>query len=365
MAMTQVNTGSGPKLLPAQVHFFNRQVASMARLQMPLAKGVKILAREVDEGNFRVVLESVQRDLEEGKPLSEALAKFPGSFSKLYLEVLRTGERSGNFAAILDELTSYSETMVKIRNRISTAMLYPALIATVSFLFVSVYLTSIAPRTKEMITSSVGGGEIGETSLQSLNILTRFVFLLSDLALNPFVSGVVLLGIAALVFVAVRMFLRMGESYDDFLFRIPLFGKLFQRATLMKMTRTMRELLMNGLSMVNTLRLTANIVGENRVKSKLLEIAGAVEEGAPFSRNLASGDLFPDTMVWKLQMAEEKGIVEDALRELSHEFESEVDARTNLITNFLSPFMLILMALVVLVLFAATFGPLFRLMRPF
>ena len=115
------------RLDPHQVLFFNRQLSSMARLNMPLAKGVKILAKEVDDDNFRVLLESVQSDLEEGLPLSQALEKFPSSFSKLYLEVLRTGEASGNLDSILEQLTSYSESMMKIKRRIAEALMYEAL----------------------------------------------------------------------------------------------------------------------------------------------------------------------------------------------------------------------------------------------
>jgi type II secretory pathway component PulF len=153
----------------------------------------------------------------------------------------------------------------------------------------------------------------------------------------------------------------MGDSYDEFLLNLPIFGKLFHRAALMKLTRTMRELLVNGVSMVQTLRLTTNIVGRNRIQRKLKELTDAVEEGGSFSRNLASGEVFPDTMVWKLQMAEEKGVVEDALKELAVEFEADVDTLATLITKLLSPLMLVIMSGVVFFLFVATFMPLTQL----
>ena len=114
----------------------------------------------------------------------------------------------------------------------------------------------------------------------------------------------------------------------------------------------------NGVSMVQTLRLASRTVGRNRIQTKLEALVSAVEEGGSFSRNLAAGDVFPDTMVWKLQMAEEKGVIEDALRELGSEFEQEVDEQTTIITKFLSPLLLLAMAVVVFLLFMATFVPL-------
>src|SRR5438876_1032058 len=87
-------------------------------------------------------------------------------------------------------------------------------------------------------------------------------------------------------------------------------------ATLLKVTRTMRDLLVNGVSMVNALKLTSRVAGNNRIRRKLDEIRAAVEEGRSFSKSLAGDNVFPETMVWKLQMGEEKGIVEDALSEV-------------------------------------------------
>jgi type II secretory pathway component PulF len=356
MADTTLTTVSA-KIQPHQILFFNRQLASMARLNMPLAKGVKILAKEVKKGPFKAVLQSVQNDLEEGVLLSDALAKFPDSFSTLYLEVLRSGESSGNLAAILEELTTYSESMMKIKTQIQAALMYPAVICIGISLFTAFFLTVITPTMKQMVDqASRAGSRVSELSLP-----TKMVFAASDVALTWWVSLPLLIVFFAGLLQIFRTFQKMGSSYDDFLFRLPLFGKLFHRATLMKLTRTMRELLVNGVSMVNTLRLATNIVGENRVKVKLHELTAAVEEGGSFSRNLASGNVFPDTMVWKLQMAEEKGIVEDALRELASEFESEVENLTIFVTKFLSPLLLIMMAGVVLFLVLAAFIPLTKL----
>lgn len=351
------------KLQPHQVLFFNRQLASMARLNMPLAKGVKILAREVDEESFRVVLEGVQRDLEEGVPLSTALAKYPESFSRLYLEVLKSGEASGNLAGILEELSTYSETMARIKSQIISALLYPAIIFLGMGGFVLFFLTYLTPIIKKMIEDQKAMVDATAAARMddAIPFYSKWVFGASDLFLSPLFSIPFALAILLAIGWAVNTLIKMGDSYDDVLFRLPLFGKLFQRATLMKLTRTMRELLLNGVSMVNTLRLATNVVGDNRFKTKLQEVTTAVEEGGSFSKNLASGDIFPDTMVWKLQMAEEKGIVEDALKELSREFEAEVENLTVFVTKVLSPALLIVTFVVLLILVAATFVPLTKL----
>jgi type II secretory pathway component PulF len=351
----------GVKLNAKQLAFFNRQLASMARLNMPLAKGLRIMAREVSDGHFRGLIESVQHDLEEGRTLQDALAKYPESFGEIYIELLRAGESTGNLSVILDELTRYTETLGRVRTRLRDAMLYPAAVGVLTVAFVFLFFWFIIPRFKELyeaaglITAVIpAGGRAYERYSELLSGTTRFLFGISDFLSNPltivfglFFGG----GLVAFVIAKVR---KGWETYDDFMFRIPLFGDLIRMATLLKVSRTMRDLLVNGVSMVNTLKLTSRVSGNNRIRRKLDEIRAAVEEGGAFSRAL-TGDVFPETMVWKLQMGEEKGIIEDSLGEVAAEIENDLDTATSYLTAVISPLMLVGMALVLMLLMAALY----------
>lgn len=343
------------KLRPEDVQFFNRQLASMARLQMPIAKGLRILARDVENPDFKAMIQSVQQDLDEGMNLPEALAKFPETFSNLQLEIIKAGDSAGNLAVILEELNAHTSAMKRIKGRVLEAITYPAIISVVMFVFILFFLLAVAPQFETMLTkrSAATGG-----SVLNVGIETKVLFWLSGWARNGLVLGILIAGVIAGTVFGGRKIVRMGEEYDDFLFGVPLFGGLFEKAALMKSTRTMRDLLNNGVSMVETLRLTANTVGKNRIQDKLTQLRLAVEEGGSFSKNLAGGDVFPDTMVWKLQMAEEKGIIEEALAELADEFEMAVDAQTTLITKVLAPMMLVGMGGLVFLMFLACFVPL-------
>ncbi len=373
---TATQSGAGIRLSSDEVLFFNRQLASMARLNMPIAKGLRILARDVQSPGFKALLEGVQHDLDEGRSLLEALSKHPESFSRLQLEIVRAGEATGNLAVILEELNSHSEAMRRVKGRIVEAVTYPAVISAIIFLFLLFFLVFVAPEFEDMLDkrkSAVGKVEEArpeasdEPDPHQLPMTTRALFAVSGVvsvrvAGVPVVMLLIIAGTIAGSAWVIRRMSRLGEEYDDVLFNIPLFNKLFASAALMKVTRTMRDLLRNGVSMVETLRLSSTTVGRNRIAYKLEELRAAVEEGGSFSRNL-SGDVFPDTMVWKLQMAEEKGIVEEALGELSQEFEQAVDRQTTILTKFLAPLLLVLMGGVVFVLFLACFVPLTTMYR--
>lgn len=346
------------RLRPEDVLFFNRQLASMARLNMPMAKGLEILSREVKDVEFKRLIGEVQHDLSEGRTLQEALAKHPETFNTLHLEIIRAGETTGNLAVILDELNAHTEAMQRVKTRVIEAVTYPSVISAAIFGFVLMFLVYVAPQFEEMMRK--GQALTGATDLRPETELMFFISHIVGVRLAGIPIVALLLvggGIAAGIW-ALRKVGRMGEQYDDVLFRVPLFGRLFERAALMKVTRTMRDLLLNGVSMVEALRLTSRTVGENRIARKLDELRAAVEEGGSFSRNLSGGEVFPETMVWKLQMAEEKGIIEEALGELAAEFEVGVDQQTTLITKFLSPLLLIVMGGVVFLMFLACFVPL-------
>jgi type II secretory pathway component PulF len=349
--------GSNIRLNPKQLAFFNRQLASMAKLNMPLAKGLRTMAKEVSDPQFRGLIESVQRDLEEGKTLQEALARYPESFGAIYIELLRAGETTGNLAVILEELTRYTETLARVRTRLRDAMLYPLVVACLTVVFVLIFFWFLIPNfvdifvqaglIKELHPAGDTTTVIGHEFDRNLGGPARFLFTMSFILSNPIVIffGFVLGG-GGLAYGIVKI--RQGwETYDDYMFKIPIFGGLIRMATFLKITRTMRDLLVNGVSMVNALKLTARVAGNNRIQRKLEEIRSAVEEGRSFSKSLAGDDVFPETMVWKLQMGEEKGIVEEALGEVATEFELDIDTATQYLTSVLGPAMLLGMAFVI------------------
>src|SRR5262245_9225998 len=188
----------------------------MARLNMPIAKGLRILAREIDDPEFKLLVEEIQRDLDEGVTLQDALSKHPETFSNLYIEILKAGETTGNLAVILDELTSHSEAMLRVKIRIREALMYPAVITTVITGFVLCFLVFVAPEFQDILVKTRGGLENPEGAAQ-LPWLTRGLFFLSSVVRTWWFSLPLLAaGIVGLVYL-VRRLRSMGERYDEML----------------------------------------------------------------------------------------------------------------------------------------------------
>ncbi|GIW72566.1 MAG: type II secretion protein F [Planctomycetota bacterium] len=354
---------SAIRLNPKQIAFFNRQLASMARLNMPIARGLKVLAQEVDEPQFRAVIESVQRDLEQGRTLQQALARFPRSFNPLYIEMLRAGEATGNLAVVLDELAAYTDLLSRVGTRLRDAVLYPLVIIGLTIGFLLLFFWFLVPQFANFYAAAGlvqvnAAGDILDMSPQLSGNMRR-MFQVSGFLTNPLV--LLFGGVFGLVGVGWGWWRlrRALEQYDDFLFRLPLFGPLIRMATLLKVTRTMRNLLLHGVSMVHSLRIAAGIAGNNRVRDALERICGAVEEGGAFSRALKN-DVFPDTVIWKLQMGEEKGVLEEALEEVAKELEGDIDTATTYVTSVVSPLLLAGVSILLMLLMLTVYPDLIR-----
>ena len=126
-----------------ELSFLNRQLASMARLDLPFPEGLRNLSREVDGREFRLLVDEMLADLEEGQSLSDALSRHRGVFSDLYLGIIEAGEESGDLASALEGLANYSESMLFLRQRIRASLAYPMVasllcVGLVYFLFTSI-----------------------------------------------------------------------------------------------------------------------------------------------------------------------------------------------------------------------------------
>ena len=358
---TTVEAAAGPKrskasLTPDQMVFFNRQLASMLKLDLPIAKGMKALSQEAANPVFREVVESVRRDLEQGVSLTDALAKFPHSFPPLYIEMLRAGESTGNLSAALEQLAAYSEAMGNIRRRLVTAITYPLFTASLCVAGGFFFLVFVVPRF-QMLVEELAMTRIEEAGA-NLPLVTRFVFVLSGLVRQWQVSVPVLGGLVLVVYLVARSLRRSGRELDQVVFRLPVFGGLFQKVVLARFCRTLGELLRSGVSMVQGLSLVAGVTGNNAIRRAVQGMKKSVENGDRMTAHLDEARLFPPSMVWRLRMAEERGTVEHALLEMAKQYEADVEVNAARIAEVLAPTFIIAVAGLVVALLLSVYLPL-------
>lgn len=340
----------GRRLGYDELTFLHRQLASMARLNLPFVQGLGPLAEETEHRDFGRLVRAMLADLEEGKTLSQALAARKGVFSDLYVGVVQAGERSGDLASALEGLANYSESMLFLRQRVRATLAYPTVALAISLGMIAFVFSTLVPRF--------------QTIYATLDIplpgLTSFYIGLSTALREHF--ELVLLGAAGLA-VVVLVLRRIGASaraIRQLALNLPFYGKLFRQVLLLRFCETLRALLRSNVSLVPALDLTAKTLGDNTIRLTVEDMRTAAEEGRRTSDILKRNSFFPRTFVWKFALAEEQGNLEATLGELSHFADVELRSVTARFSSLLEPFLIAIVGVVVGSLVLSVFLPIFK-----
>jgi type IV pilus assembly protein PilC len=334
-----------------ELTFLNRQLASMARLNLPFTEGLRALAEEVDARDFRALIREVLAELEEGKPLSAALRKRGDVFSDLYVGIVEAGEESGDLGSALEGLADYSESMLFLRQRVRASLAYPSLACGVALAMIVYLFTGLMPRF----------GAIFESLDIGLPPLTEFYLGLATGMRN---NGLwILLGLVGVV-IAILLIRRIAagaRTLRQFALNLPFYGKLLRQVLLLRFCETMKALLRSNVSLVPALDLTARTMGNNVLRRTVEDMAAAAEEGRRISDPLRRNTVFPRTFVWKFALAEEQGTLEATLGEMGEFFEKQLRSVTSRFSSLLEPFLIAIVGIVVGSLVLAVFLPIFNL----
>ena len=334
-----------------ELSFLNRQLASMARLDLPFPEGLRSLSEEVDGHEFHSLITVVLADLEEGQSLSDSLGNHPEVFSDLYIGIVRAGEESGDLAGALDSLANYSESMLLLKQRVRAALTYPTVALCITGGLMYFLLSSILPKFQAVFDSL----DI------ELPRMTKF-YLSVAMQLNQhwaLVLGIVILGVISLMIM--RRIDASARRLRQFSLGLPFYGRLLRQVLLLRFCETLQALLKSNVSLVPALDLTAKTMGDNLARQTVADMCTAAEEGRRVSDVLRRNSIFPRTFVWKFALAEEQGTLVDTLGELSRFLKGELRSITARFSYLLEPFLIAFVGLLVGSMVLSVFLPIFKL----
>ena len=330
---------------------FTRQLATIVNAGLPLMQGLDILAQQTDDANFRRILKQIGTDVEAGETFSEALGKHPSAFPELYVSMVKAGEASGNLDGILLQLAEYMEATAALRRKIRSAMVYP----TVAFVFVMLIaaglLLFVVPTFQEVFAQS--GKELPG--------LTRMLINVSNGLRRNFLW---VAGTLIAVFFALRAYARTeagGMQFDVLKLRLPIFGKLFRKVAISRVTRTLSTLTRSGVPILSALEIVERTAG-NRVFAKAVrESQDSVRAGKTLAEPLEASKAFPPMVTRMISVGEKTGALETLLLKISDFYDSEVDAAVASLTSLIEPLLIVLLGIIVGTMVIALFLPIFQL----
>jgi type IV pilus assembly protein PilC len=334
---------------------FTRQLATLVKAGMPILRSLEVLARQEKRPAFKAVIEDCADTIRSGGNFSDGLAAHPKAFDRLYVNMVKAGEAGGVLDTVLERLAVFTEKSVKIRGKIVSAMVYPAIISLVALVIMGVLMVWVVPKFQEVFFTMLKG--------KSLPKLTEIVVGIAEL-LSRNILGVA--GGLAVAFVLFWLFKRsrIGTRINHwFLLHLPVLGDLFLRASIARFTRTFGTLLASGVPILQALIITRDTSGNVHIANAINVVHDRVKEGDNVAKPLESTEIFPGMVTSMIEVGEETGALPDMLTRIADTYDEEVDNAVEALTSIIEPIMIVFMAVGVGIIVIAMFLPMVELIK--
>ena len=344
-------TPGARKIRMKQVPVFTRQMAAMLSSGMPIVQTLEALEQQTDQKVFKNIISGVRLQIEGGASLSDALAKYPDVFDELYVSMIEAGETGGLLADTAGRLALHLEAQAKLRRKVISAMMYPAIVTIVALLLTSAMIIWIVP----------AFASIYDDFDAALPGPTQFLVNVSDFvrAYAPIVFGSL---IALFITIARLKKTRQGAYiWDQLLLRLPIFGDLMAKVALSRFASTFAQLTRSGVPILQALQITSVATG-NKVIGKAIEDAGdVVERGEPLSSALVGNRNYPAMLVQMLAAGEKTGKVDEMLVKIAEFYDDEVDTTLAGLTSLIEPLLIVFLGVVIGGIVLCMFMPIFKM----
>jgi len=328
-----------------------RQLATLVASHIPLVEALDALTEQVENARLKAAVSRVRTDVNEGSTLNKALSKFPQIFPDLYVSMVESGEASGALDVILLRLADFLEYQARLKKKIGSALIYPALMICFGVVAVLVIFTVVIPQLQTVF----------ESSKQTLPLITRIILWLSQATIAYWWAATILLIIIAF---SIRKFLQTdygSRNWDRIKLKLPVFGDLIRMVAVSRFTKTLSTLLSSGISLLTSLQVVKNVVGNITIREAIEEATTNLTEGQGISGPLKRSGQFPPLVTHMISVGERTGELEEMLEKVSEHYEYQVNTKVQNFTSLIEPIMIIVLALVVLVIVLSVILPMIEL----
>ena len=334
-----------------ELALITRQLATLVQAALPLEESLAAVANQSEKQRIQSMMYAVRSKVMEGHTLAAGLAEFPKVFPQLYCATVDAGEKSGHLDTVLERLADYTETRQELQSKVSQAMIYPVFLTGFAILIISFLMAYVVPQVVSVFD------DIGE----ELPALTKTLIVMSDFIVNWGVY-VLILFIAGVI--GLKTLLKKPEYrklYHRLLLRLPLIQKLVRGLNTAQFTRTFSILSGSGVTVLDAMKISAQVVGNLPLRNAILEATDRVREGTGISKALAHSKLFPPITLQLIASGENSGKLDEMLERASKQLEREQVTMIAFIVGIMEPVIISIMGLMVLLIVLGILLPIFDL----
>jgi type IV pilus assembly protein PilC len=329
---------------------FTRQLATLIDAGLPIMRSLAILREQVESAMFKDRIRAMVSDIESGASLSEAMAKHPRVFDKLYVNMVRAGEIGGVLEAVLNKVAEFLEKREALKSKVKSAMMYPFVVMCLAGGIVTFILLTIVPKFQGIF------GQLGGT----LPRPTQLLIDLSDILVHE--TWILCVAIALIVMIFKLLNKHPNSKYylDRIKLRIPVFGELFKKIAITRFAGTLSTLINAGVPILQALDIVRDSSGNEVIARAMTKVHQSVRDGETIHEPLSQCDIFPPLVVHMMAVGEETGAIDLMLVKVAETYEREVDDTVNALTSILEPVLIVCLGALVGGIVVALYLPLFN-----
>lgn len=321
-----------------QITLFTRELLTLLQAGLPLDKAMSILLEITsNEPELSGLISKTLEKVKGGSQLSDALESQSRSFSKFYLNLIRAGEAGGALDVVLDRLSKYLESAKELKDTVTTAMIYPAILMVMALSSLLLLLAFVVPQFQEMFDSA--GKE--------LPIPTQIVVGTASLIRGYWWALVLIIGLA----ISWVQYQRHDPSrrliWDGWMLRLPLFGDLVLKVQVASFSRTLATLLSNGVPLLNALSIVSETMSNRLVAEKLENAVDSLKSGGGLTLPLIEAEVFPTLALQMIKLGEESGQLPEMLDRVANTYDKEIKVAIQRLLAMLEPVMIVSLGLLI------------------
>lgn len=344
-----------------QKTLFVHHLQIMIKAGLSIVDALKILSEEIENKKLKSIISDLKKEVETGKQLSEALAKYPGVFPPIYASMISAGETSGKLEESLVQIHDQMKKNQELTSRIRGALIYPAIVMVAMIGIAIEVVVFVLPKLMVMFKEFDA----------KLPLSTRILVKITDIGQVIFTTyvGFIFLGAIIGLFYLIRYLYakpNIKRVVHLLYLRTPIIGPVIQKISLARFTLTLSSLLESAIPIIDAVHITSDVLGNVRYKENLAEAGEGLKKGEQLSSILSKYPLtFPPMVTEMVMVGEETGQVEHMLKELSEYYAAEVDSTMRNFSTIIEPAIILLLGLGVAGIAVSVIMPMYSLAQSF
>lgn len=334
-----------------QLVIMTRQLSTLIDAGLPLLRSLNILIAQQKASKLKDILREMTADIQGGSTFSDALAKHPKYFDRLYVNMVRAGEVGGMLEVVLQRLSIFMERRQALKRKVKGAMIYPIAVLTIAAGIVWFLLTYIVPEFATVFKDF--GAKLPAMTMILINIgdFCRFKWWIVLLTITTTLNVIKILS-------KIKLTKRI---MDRVVLKIPLVGDLVTKVAVARFARTLGTLITSGVPILQSLKITKETIGNEVIENAIMKVHDSIKDGDTIAAPLDESKVFPAMVVNMIDVGEETGSLDSMLMKVADIYDAEVEAAVEAMLRLMEPVIIIVLGGIIGFIVIALYLPIFSL----